>query len=157
MTLPGKRSMRARRGRRQAGFTLIELMVVIAVIAVIAAIALPSLIESRKASNESSAIGSMRALIPAQELYRQKCPAVCFAGSLQNLEDAGVIDDVLGTGTKGGYRFKIFYADPYTWNAKAAPEVPGKTGDRWFYVDDSGVIRFTTGGPADAGDTPVGG
>ena len=48
------------------GFTLIELMIVVAVIAVIAAIAIPGLLRARIASNEASAIGTLRTISTAQ-------------------------------------------------------------------------------------------
>ncbi|MHC4201320.1 MAG: DUF2950 family protein [Planctomycetota bacterium] len=54
------------------GFTLIELMILVALLAVIAAIAISSLITSRMASNEAHAIGSLRAYLCAQNLFRRK-------------------------------------------------------------------------------------
>ena len=51
------------------GFTLIELMIVIAIIAIIAAIAIPSILEARKSSNEAAAVGFLKALHTAQELF----------------------------------------------------------------------------------------
>lgn len=51
------------------GFTLVELMVAIAIIAVLAALAIPNLVQSKLASNETSAIASMRAYATAQYIY----------------------------------------------------------------------------------------
>src|SRR6185503_2761154 len=51
---------------------LIELMIVIAIIAIIAAIAIPNLIESRKASNEASAIQTLRAIVTAESIFRDR-------------------------------------------------------------------------------------
>jgi prepilin-type N-terminal cleavage/methylation domain-containing protein len=53
-------------------FTLIELMIVIAIIAIITAIAIPNLLESRKAANETSAIGMVRAINAAQVMFRTR-------------------------------------------------------------------------------------
>jgi type IV pilus assembly protein PilA len=47
------------------GFTLIELMIVVAISAIIAAIAIPSLLRSRIQSNESAAIGTLKAIVGA--------------------------------------------------------------------------------------------
>lgn len=140
------------------GFTLIELMIVIAIIAIIAAIAIPNLLAARKQGNEASAISSMRTLNTAQVLYRESfreadgSGRAIFASDIAELSAAGtdLIDDTLGSGQRQGYAYQIAEgatAPQFSWDAGAAP-INENTGDRWFYIDSSGVVRFSqTGTP----------
>jgi prepilin-type N-terminal cleavage/methylation domain-containing protein len=59
-----------RRGKKNQGFTLIELMIVIAIIAIIAAIAIPGLLSSQRASNERNASASLKTLASAEADFR---------------------------------------------------------------------------------------
>ena len=154
---------RAQRGRgSQPGFTLIELMIVIAIIAIIAAIAIPNLIEARKGANEAAAIGALRTISTAQSLYREGDKdgngTFDYATELAGLFSNGrLVDQVLGAGTKQGYLFSVVSADQFTWSARAVPHGPKKSGDRYFFVDESGVIRFSTTGAATTTSSPIGG
>ena len=138
--------------KRREGFTLIELMIVVAIIAIIAAIAIPSLLNARKAGNEASAISSLRTLTTVNEQYRTRFQT--YAINLTDLSGAGYIDSVLGSGLKSGYTFG--YAGALnTWTCTAGPTTLGTTGDRYFFVDQTGVIRFNGTGPAGVADPPI--
>jgi type IV pilus assembly protein PilA len=142
---------------RARGFTLIELMIVIAIIAIIAAIAIPNLIEARKSSNEASAIQSMRTIHAAQTLFKDrdfdKDNIADYAGEIIALK--GLVDDSLagkagqgpfapGSGLKSGYWFGIVQNGTDEWGALGIPVSYGRSGDRAFYIDETGVIRFST-------------
>ena len=147
---------------RRNGFTLIELMIVIAIIAIIAAIALPNLLEARKGANEAAAIGGLRSLFEAEEMFRDQDKdhdgVLQFAPNFQTLVQFGaLIDTVLATGTKMGYVYTIVTADPWRFEAIASPLSPGRSGDRYFFIDDTGLILFSVTGPATSRSMPVGG
>ena len=138
--------------KRDSGFTLIELMIVIAIIAIIAAIAIPSLLNARKSGKEASAICSLRTLSTVNQQYRTRFQS--YAGSLANLSAATYIDSVLGSGTKSGYNF-TYTGTTNTWSVSAVPSTPGTDGDRGFFVDTSGVLRFAPAGAATSASNPL--
>lgn len=156
------------------GFTLIELMIVVALIAIIASIAIPNLLRSRMASNESAAAGAMRTISTSQIGYK----AAAFTdtdgdgdgdyGTLPQLADPDgggatppYIDSVLGGGRKLGYTYNIAVtagsnAAASAYSATATPSTPGRTGYQQFWVDETGIIRYTTDGTAaTAASTPL--
>ncbi len=136
-----------RRGRR--GFTLIELTIVIAVIAIVAAIAVPNLLEARKRANEASAISSLRAVHAAQTIYRGRQPVYADSmPSLRGFVDDGLAGPVAGgpfvteAGRKNGYWFGLTSGGgAYDWGAAAVPVVWFTSGDRAYFIDESGVVR----------------
>jgi type IV pilus assembly protein PilE len=138
---------------RQTGLTLIELMVVVAVIAVITTIALPGFQTATKRSNEASAIASLKNILTAQNQYKVRFGAF---GGVPELYAAGLIDQNFEDNAKSGYTFQNVSAPTSAqWELEAVPDV--NTGDRFFYVDSSGVIRFKDSAQAGPTDPPVDG
>jgi type IV pilus assembly protein PilA len=146
--------------RKARGFSLIELLIVVAIILIIAAIAIPNLIKSKMAANEASAVGSVRTINTGEVNYAASCPATGFSASLAELNTGalcaggkGIIDPVLSLGKKSGYVFAYTATaggdtlnDTYTQTA--LPATVGTTGQRGFYSDQTGVIRYTLNGSA---------
>ncbi len=136
------------------GFSLIELLIVVAVIGIIAAIAVPNLVQSKKAANEASAISSVRNLVTAEITYASTVGAGQF-GSLASLQSTNFIDNVLGSGAKDGYGFTVTTSGAVSFTVVAVPQTIGTTGERGFYSDQTGVIRYTTNGSAPNSNSPA--
>jgi prepilin-type N-terminal cleavage/methylation domain-containing protein len=133
------------------GFTLIELMIVIAIVAILSGVAIPNLIEARKGSNEAAAIGAIRTISTAQSLYREGDRGKGrFAPSLPELRAANprLMDEALAEGSRQGFRFELRVSPDFQrFEAFAQPATTSgihRTGDRSFFVDETGVIRATT-------------
>ena len=154
--------------RKQKGFSLIELLIVVAIILIIAAIAIPNLLRSRIAANEASAVGSIRTLNTAEVTYASTYPDQGFTCTLSNLGPpagsasatstaAGLVDSVLGAGTKSGYTFVLTSCTAagstsinVTYSSQGSPVAIGQTGQRAFCSDQSGVIKYDGGGSGSA-------
>ncbi len=140
------------------GFTLIELTIVLAVIAVIAAIAIPNILEARKSANESAAIKSIRCLHCAQVFFYEgdvDGDGPDYAATVDELSTYKLVDPKLGSGRKDGYRYEIHGPEWYSeWHGHAYP-ISSRSGRRYFYVNDLGVIRFKVGGEANEVDAPL--
>jgi hypothetical protein len=73
-----------------------------------------------------------------------------------------LIDSILASGAKSGYRFNYAAAatDPsgnvISYTITATPLVPGSSGQRSFFTDQSGTIRSTGNGTADSTSAPLG-
>ena len=144
--------------RSNKGFSLIELLIVVVVIGIIAAIAIPNLIASRRASNEGTAISSLRTLHGANMTYAATSGNGEFAGtastpgvsSLTELAAGGFIDSVIGSGSKSNYLFignrePRTSTSPATFYLAANPVEPGsinRGGNRRFGIATDGVIKY---------------
>jgi type IV pilus assembly protein PilA len=151
---------------------------------IIAAIAIPNLLRAKMAANEASAIGSLGAIETAAITYSGKYgngypPRLEDLGGMRgggrSCDHAHLIYSVLASGQMSGY---IFSYVPTTTNGEqpalsaqaqrlgctapggtgfevhADPLTRGTTGERSFYTDQTGVIRFNMEAPATT-DSPV--
>jgi type IV pilus assembly protein PilA len=160
-----------RRHTKRKGFSLIELLIVVTIILIIAAIAIPNLMRNKIQANETAAVEAMRTLNESVLLYSNSYGGFPHlladmgpgsSGTQPTSAGADMIDSVLAGGVKSGYHFA--YApvasdasgNVLSYTITATPVVPGSTGQRSFFTDQSGTIRSTGTGTADSTSAPIG-
>jgi type IV pilus assembly protein PilA len=145
--------------RKNKGFSLIELLIVVAIILIIAAIAIPNLLRARIASNESSAVASVRTVNTAQVSYSSAYSSVGYSPDLNSLggsscapasaSSACLIDTQLASGSKSGYSFGmqgVLGTPAASYQIVAAPLQPNQSGVRYFCSFEDAVVRVNTAG-----------
>ena len=98
-------------------------------------------------ANESSAINTVGEIVVAQFNYSASDGEGHYAKNLPELIEAGLIASELATGMQNGYQFATS-VEGETFTVHADPILPGETGARHFFADESGVIRWSMEGPA---------
>ena len=98
-------------------------------------------------ANESSAIATVGEIVVAQFNYSATDGEGNYAKNFPELIEAGLIASELATGMQNGYQFATS-VEGETFTVHADPILPGETGTRHFFADESGVIRWSMEGPA---------
>ena len=150
---------KVRHSSKSRGFSLIELLIAMGLILIMAAIAVPNYLAALSRANEASASSSVRAVISAENLYRNTF------GTFTTLQDLGsdyLTDNRLANGSKSGYRFNVTPGSgssaglQFTIDGTPALSIgPSATGFRHYYGDESAVIRFSLTGAADSTSPPI--
>lgn len=122
------------------GFSLLELLIVVAIILIIATIAIPSLLRSRQAANETSAVANLRTINTAQVTYLSSASG--NFGTITDLVGAGLIDSRFN-GAVSGYSFTITASgQDYTASALPTSVNSGRFG---YYSLPDAVIYYQSG------------
>lgn len=138
----------------QSGFSLIELLIVVTLLGIIAAIAVPYLVAAQQASRAASAVASLRLIHSSEISYRATNSTY---GDMDDLARTGHINDPnLEGGRKNLYDFAVAIgADPARNYTATATPVFMPASYHHYFVDQSGVLRFSVGAAATVASTPL--
>ncbi len=161
-----QRQVTARPG---GGFTLIELLIAVAVVGLLAAIAIPSYLNFVQRAREVAVIQYLREVHKGQQEWRLESDSAGYSGDFDELEETGFIPDAVNfvrtrrrsirrgqatrtTSSRVIQKYQLDLtstdtsSDPLlnTYTIYASPQ-DGSTKVRWFYLDQTGVIRYRIG------------
>lgn len=137
------------------GFTLVEIMIVVSLVVILVMLAAPGILRSRLIANEGTAIANLKAINNACQLYHMNNDQ--YPNSLISLSEATppYLDSVLASGEKQSYGFAYAIVSNDSFTVNANPLSTGLLKGRYFYLDESGVIRAKSGSAAGADDEIV--
>src|SRR2546425_11156856 len=125
--------------KNNRGFSLLELLIVVAIILIIATIAIPSLLRSRQAAQESSAVAQLRTVNTAEVTYLSSNQG--SFGDIPSLITAGLLDARFATSVPG-YAFSV-PASGSNYTAIATP-TSTNAGRYGYYSTPDAVVRYQT-------------
>jgi len=130
-------------------FTLIEMILVLAIIVTLASLALPQVLTTKKLSNETSAVQTLRTIASAQALFRDRnlggngrYATLSLLETPPDNSPSLVRWPTAGSYVRSGYVFEDAEAPTnHTWCIVASPIEPGVTGDRYFGIAEDSLVR----------------
>ena len=150
-----------------AGFSLIELLIVLAIILIIASISIPYLLAAKKSAYEAAAVSFLRQVQSRQvsHLNRDKQYASEFGelGLTQGAAGTGSCKGNQGKKGKGEGKCDVLVSQGYIftldaggdeWDCNAEP-IRDRDTSRYFFIDESGVIRYNHGKRAKKKDPAI--
>lgn len=138
-------------GKKQTGFTLVELVIVIAVIAILATIITVSYIGAQNNSYDTTVKGDLRNIAAAMKSYRANTGA--YPSNSSAIANMDTTEGVNPRVTRSAYDVDHELSDGHVRNLiickregtdpKFGIAALAKSGNSWFYTLDGGVVQNT--------------
>jgi len=105
-------------------------------------------------SSESDIANELKLLVEAQKNYKEVYNT--FATSFDALDYKGLLEQNYLARAKKGYEFRLEYGSQNSFSFTANPKNPSLS-NTYYYVDESGVIRYNFNSPANENSIPIDG
>lgn len=134
------------------GFTLVEIMIVISILVILTALAIPNILRSQITAREAMALTNIKRISESCQVYYTRQDSYPAALTDLSGDVPPYLDTTLTSGTKDGYNFVYTQvADGFTLQANV---IAGGFG-RYFYTDETAVMRQHVNVPAGPGDESI--
>lgn len=131
------------------GFTLVEIMIVVSILVILTGLAIPNILRSQITARESLALTNIKRISESCLVYYTRQDSYPAALTDLSGDVPPYLDVSLTGGTKDGYNFAYTQTvDGFTLQANV---VAGGFG-RYFYTDETTIIREHVNAPAGPGD-----
>lgn len=136
-------------------FTLVEIMIAVSIIVLLASVAVPNIFRSRIIVLEAAAITNMKTIVNACNYYHSSVNE--FPADLATLGQSNppYIDSDLASGQKQRYQFQYVAVSDDHFTLNVNPLSTGLLKGRYFYTDESGLIRQRGNEPAGPEDEVI--
>lgn len=128
--------------RSKQGISILEVVIVVAIAGIVAAVAVPNMLKSKMGKNEQASLGTLRAILDAEEVYFNRHGAY---GTLVALAKEDLIPRDVASGQTNGYFFGVYFPKKSPWKMYlgAVPVSESITGSKEFSATMDGAIYET--------------
>jgi hypothetical protein len=112
-------------------------------------------------ARESAVIVRLHHIVKAEKTFKIASPEDSYSGDFEELEAGPYVPRGEGSDARQYHEYRFVLragrdqsAEPF-WNVTAYPVDPATGGARWFYVDETSIIRFEVGMAPSASSPPI--
>ncbi|HEY1685540.1 MAG TPA: prepilin-type N-terminal cleavage/methylation domain-containing protein [Tepidisphaeraceae bacterium] len=155
------RKTKAKKTRKNRGFTLIEILIVVIILGILAAIVIPQFTNASTEAKQSSLASQLQTLRSQVQLYNLQhagsstaaLTTTNFWAQLEEASDSSGTAYVSGTSTTGpwGPYFEANVTNPLTNSSAVASNSTPAAGDAWEFNPANGEVHGVIPNPAGSG------